>query len=92
MLRVSVRHAELHVYFEQLESQERKALIRKRKELVEHPFGTIKRTFGFGHFLQRGLEAVRAEFQFSCFIYNLKRVFNLIPLGALMATMDGTEP
>ena len=87
MLRVSVRHVELKEYFEQLGSQERKALIRKRKELVEHPFGTIKRTFGFGHFLQRGLEAVRAEFQFSCFIYDLKRMLNLLPMGALMAAV-----
>jgi hypothetical protein len=60
MLRVSVRHKELKAYFEKLEDPERKALIRKRKELVEHPFGTIKRTLGFGHFLQRGLEAVGA--------------------------------
>jgi len=88
MLRVSVRHVELKEYFEQLGSQERKALIRKRKELVEHPFGTIKRTFGFGHFLQRGLDAVRAEFQFSCFIYDLKRVLNLLPLGTLMAAVS----
>jgi len=84
MLRVSVRHGELKGYFEQLENSERKALIKKRKELVEHPFGTIKRTLGFGHFLQRGLEAVGAEFQFSCFIYDLKRVLNLVPLGRLM--------
>ena len=87
MLRVSVRHAELQVYFEQLEREERKALIRKRKELVEHPFGTIKRTLGFGHFLQRGLEAVRAEFQFSCFVYDLKRVLNLLPMATLMAAL-----
>ena len=55
MLRVSVRYQELKAYFEQLENPERKALIRKRKGLVEHPFGTLKGTLGFGHFLQRGL-------------------------------------
>jgi hypothetical protein len=89
MLRVSVRHKELKAYFEQLENPERKTLIRKRKELVEHPFGTIKRTLGFGHFLQRGLEAVGAEFQFSCFIYNLKRVLNIVPLSTLMEALSG---
>jgi transposase len=88
MLRVSVRHEELKAYFEKLENPERKALIRKRKELVEHPFGTIKRTLGFGHFLQRGLEAVGAEFQFTCFIYDLKRVLNLLPLDTLMETVS----
>ena len=88
MLRVSVRHKELKAYFEKLEDPERKALIRKRKELVEHPFGTIKRTLGFGHFLQRGLEAVGAEFQFTCFIYDLKRVLNLLPFDTLMETVS----
>jgi hypothetical protein len=88
MLRVSVRHKELKAYFEKLEDPERKALIRKRKELVEHPFGTIKRTLGFGHFLQRGLEAVGAEFQFTCFIYDLKRVLNLLPLDTLIETVS----
>ena len=88
MLRVSVRHRELKAYFEQLENPERKTLIRKRKELVEHPFGTIKRTLGFGHFLQRGLEAVGAEFQFSCFIYNLKRVLNIVTLRTLMEAVS----
>lgn len=88
MLRVSVRYQELKAYFEELENPERKALIRKRKGLVEHPFGTIKRTLGFGHFLQRGLEAVGAEFQFSCFIYDLKRVLNMLPLDTLMRAMS----
>lgn len=88
MLRVSVRHKELKAYFEKLEDPERKALIRRRKELVEHPFGTIKRTLGFGYFLQRGLEAVGAEFQFTCFIYDLKRVLNLLPLNTLMETVS----
>ncbi len=88
MLRVSVRHKELKAYFEKLEDPERKALIRKRKELVEHPFGTIKRTLGFGHFVQRGLEAVGAEFQFTCFIYDLKRVLNLLPLNTLMEAVS----
>jgi hypothetical protein len=34
---------------------------RQRKSLVEHPFGTIKRAFGYDHFLLKGLEKVRAE-------------------------------
>ena len=88
MLWVSVRYQELKAYFEELENPERKALIRKRKGLVEHPFGTLKRTLGFGHFLQRGLEAVGAEFQFSCFIYNLKRVLNVLPLDTLMEAVS----
>jgi len=32
-----------------------------RKTLAEHPFGTIKRWFGYTHFLLKGLEKVRCE-------------------------------
>ena len=32
-----------------------------RKLLAEHPFGTIKRWFGYTHFLLKGLEKVRCE-------------------------------
>jgi hypothetical protein len=32
-----------------------------RKQLCEHPFGTIKRWFGYTHFLLKGLEKVRPE-------------------------------
>ncbi|TKA90782.1 transposase [Halopseudomonas bauzanensis] len=33
----------------------------QRNELVEHPFGTLKRRAGWDHFLVRGLEKVRGE-------------------------------
>ena len=33
--------------------------INKRKEIVEHPFGTIKRSFGYTYFIQRGMEKVK---------------------------------
>jgi hypothetical protein len=31
------------------------------KTLAEHPFGTIKRWFGYTHFLLKGLKKVRCE-------------------------------
>jgi hypothetical protein len=36
-----------------------------RKALAEHPFGTIKRWFGYTHFLLKGLEKVRCEWRFT---------------------------
>jgi len=44
-----------------------------RKELAEHPFGTIKRWFGYTHFLLKGLEKVRTEWSLTTLAYNLKR-------------------
>lgn len=42
----------------------------ERMCLSEHPFGTIKRTMGFGYFLLRGLTKVTGEFALMCFSYN----------------------
>lgn len=53
-------------------------VMRQRKQLVEHPFGTMKRWMDAGYFLMRGLEKVRSEFSLSVLAYNLKRVFKLV--------------
>jgi transposase len=58
-----------------------------RKTLAEHPFGTIKRWFGYTHFLLKGLEKVRCEWSLTTLAYNLKRVLNLVSFGKLMAAV-----
>jgi len=58
-----------------------------RKTLVEHPFGTIKRAFGYDHFLLKGLEKVRTEWSLITLVYNLKRVLNLVSFQKLMAAV-----
>jgi transposase len=58
--------------------------MRLRKALVEHPFGTIKRWFGYSYFLVKGLEKVRAEWTLITLSYNLKRVLNLVSFQELM--------
>jgi hypothetical protein len=83
MLRVSKNIEIMNGYLSELYKEESKKLIAKRKEIVEHPFGTMKRTMGYTYFLLKGLEKVRAEFSFICFIYNLKRVFNILPFNKL---------
>jgi len=40
-----------------------------RKTLAEHPFGTIKRWFGYTHFLLKGLEKVRCEWSLTTLAY-----------------------
>ena len=37
-------------------------ILRQRREIVEHPFGSIKQWMNQGAFLMRGLDKVRAEF------------------------------
>ena len=58
-----------------------------RKQLAEHPFGTIKRWFGYTHFLLKGLEKVRTEWSLTTLAYNLKRVLNLVSFEKLMAAV-----
>lgn len=61
----------------------------RRKELVEHCFGTIKFWWGQAAFLTRSLEMVRAEFSLSCLGYNLRRVLNLVSVPKLLAALRG---
>jgi transposase len=58
-----------------------------RKTLAEHPFGTIKRWFGYTHFLLKGLEKARCEWSLTTLAYNLKRVLNLVSFQKLMTTV-----
>jgi transposase len=63
-----------------------------RKTLAEHPFGTIKRWFGYTHFLLKGLEKVRTEWSLTTLVYNLKRVLNLVSFEKLMAAVGAKVP
>jgi len=46
--------------------------------ICKHPFGTIKRTLGWDHFLIRKKKKVLGENSLIMFAYNFKRLINLI--------------
>lgn len=60
-------------------------LLELRKELVEHPFGTMKRWMKQDHFLMRGQEKVTAESSLSFLAYNLKRAIGVLGVKRLIA-------
>lgn len=66
---------------------ERPDVLDRRRETVEHPFGTIKQWMNQGAFLMRGLEKVRAEFSLTALAYNLRRVLNIVGFADLMAAV-----
>ncbi len=66
--------------------------LKLRKELCEHPFGTIKRFFGYTYFLVKGLVKVRAEWSLMTLAYNVKRVLNLVSFEKLMAAVGVKVP
>lgn len=51
---------------------------KKRKTIVEHPFGTLKRNWGFDHFLVKGKANVSGEAGLMMLAYNMKRVINTL--------------
>jgi transposase len=48
-----------------------------RGQLVEHPSGTLKRWWGYGQFLTRGLKKVETESSLMILAYNMRRVINI---------------
>jgi Transposase DDE domain len=61
------------------------AMMRHRKALAEHPFGTLKCRAGYRHFLMRGFNKVRGELGLMVLCYNFTRVLNIIGLDKLVA-------
>ena len=59
-------------------------ILDKRRETVEHPFGTIKQWMNQGAFLTKGLEKVRGEFSLTALAYNLRRALNIVGIDGLM--------
>ena len=61
--------------------------VKQRKSIVEHPFGTIKRSMDQGYFLTRGLASVRTEANLTMLAYNIKRAINLIGVQGLIEAL-----
>ena len=59
----------------------------RRRESVEHPFGSVKQWMGQGAFLMRGLKNVRAELSLTAIAYNPRRAITLIGIPALIAAV-----
>jgi transposase len=68
---------------------ENRDLYDMRKELVEHPFGTIKRALGFTYFLTRGTENVRTESLWHFLAYNMKRLINIVGTEKMWLALQG---
>jgi len=62
--------------------------VKRRKSIVEHPFGTIKHSMGQGYFLTRGLSGVRTEISLTMLAYNIKRVVGLKGVPELLAALQ----
>ena len=69
------------------ESDAGQAVYKRRKELVEHPFGHLKRNLGVGSFLLRGIDGVRAEMSLLATCFNLRRLITILGMDGFAAMM-----
>ena len=63
----------------------RPGVLHRRRESVEHPFGSIKHWMGDGGFLMRRLENVRGEFSLTALAYNIRHATTLVGIPELIA-------
>ena len=70
------------------ELKKQPAAMRRRKQIVEHPYATIKHCMGATHFVMKGLPNVRAEMSLHVLAYNLKRVINILGVPKLIAELQ----
>jgi transposase len=68
----------IDIYNKKMATPQAKKIVKLRSSIVEHPFGTIKRTLGWDHFLVRTKKKVLGENALIMFTYNFKRLLNLI--------------
>jgi transposase len=60
-------------------------LYKQRQAVVEHPFGTMKRQWGFDHIMTKKTKArASADVGFIFIAYNLKRIINIVGRKQLM--------
>lgn len=71
----------IDTYTTKMNTKEAKDIVKKRGSIVEHPFGTIKRTLGWDHFLVRSKKKVLGENALIMFTYNFRRLLNLIGIA-----------
>lgn len=81
-----IKHVQDHEVLEHVAQRmkEQPQIYEQRKNLVEHPFGTLKFWWAQSAFLTRGLAMVNAEINLSALAYNMKRACQVLGVSALL--------
>ena len=61
---------------------------RLRQEIVEHPFGTVKRGWGAYYFLTKRKVSVTAEMALTFLAYNFKRTMNILGVKEMLRRLE----
>jgi len=76
-----IQRSEFHQYIEENAQRvlQNPLAYKKRQAIVEHPYGTIKRQWGFDHITtKRTKQRASADVGFIFIAYNLKRIWNIL--------------
>ena len=65
---------------------------KQRQAICEHPFGTIKRHWGYTHTLLKGLQKVNGEMNLIMFCYNFMRTNNILGFEKMLQTIKNWQP
>ncbi|MEK7743349.1 MAG: transposase, partial [Elusimicrobiota bacterium] len=67
-------------------------LYNRRQTICEHPFGTIKRAWGYTYTLLKGLKKVDGEFGIIFTCYNLRRTISIMGVEKLLKKLKKWKP
>jgi transposase len=65
---------------------------KRRQAIVEHPFGTMKRHWGYTHTLLKGLQKVNGEMNLIMFCYNFMRTKNILGFEKMLQAIQNWQP
>jgi len=64
--------------------EEKEYLYKRRQAIVEHPYGTLKRQWGFSYILtKKGISRASSDVGFMFIAYNLRRIANILTRNQL---------
>lgn len=63
-------------------------LYKTRQQISEHPFGTIKRSWGYTYTLLRGIKKVNGEMAIIFTVYNIRRAMSIISVKGLIKRLN----
>jgi len=65
---------------------------KRRQAICEHPFGTIKRHWGYTYTLLKGLQKVNGEMNLIMFCYNFMRTKNILGIDKMLKAIENWTP
>ena len=68
--------------------EQNRELYKRRQEIVEHPFGTIKRQWGFDYTLMKGKKKVDGEVGLIFISYLFRRLITILGINGLMEAVS----